>query len=89
MILNGISKILFIAQAVIFKLRRATRRSKNADPQFEQAEGLLLAISSFFPNFENAFKDEMSRVKLMALSRILSGQLEKPIYAAMNNAALV
>ncbi|KAL6718617.1 hypothetical protein ACLMJK_002851 [Lecanora helva] len=86
--LTSVSKVLFILQVLVFKLKKATTRSKDEDPQLQQSMGLLLGISSFFPNFENAYKDEMSRVKLMAMSRILAGFLEKPIYAAIGNAAL-
>lgn len=88
-ILSGISKLLFILQAAVFKLDKATTRSKDADPDFQKTAGLLLGISSFVPDLHTAYKDETSRIKLMAMARILAGSLEKPIYAAMNNAALV
>ena len=87
--LASVSKLLFILQALVFKLKKITTRSKDEDPQFQQTAGLLLGISSFIPNLETAYKDEQSRIKLMAMARILAGSLEKPIYAAMNNAALV
>ena len=87
--LSSISKLLFILQALVFKTKKLTTRSKDEDPQFQQTAGLLLGLSSFIPNIEAAYKDEMSRIKLMAMARILAGSLEKPIYAAMGNAALV
>lgn len=88
-VLGSISKLLFVLQVAIFKLNKATTRSKNVDSEFEKTAGLLLGISSCLPSFEAVYRDEIMRVKLMAMSRTLAGSLEKPIYAAMSNAALV
>ena len=86
-ILSGISKGLFFLQALIFKLKKST--GNDVDEQFPQVAGLLLAITSFQPNIEANYKDEMARLKMMAISKILAGTLEKPVYAALHNAALV